>query len=207
MIFIPAGEFLMGKEPKTEYLRAYCIAKTPITNVRYRDFVQAGGKRPGHWENGEIPAGKEHHPVAWVSWDDAMDYCRWLSEVTKKTYRLPTEKEWEKAARGTKGLKYPWGNKWQNGLCNTSEAGIGDTTSVDRYSPQGDSPYGCVDMAGNVWEWTSSWYGSEKRYRVVRGGSWDDPQDAARCSCRGRVYPDLGDFNSGIRCVTPISVL
>jgi len=206
MILIPAGEFLMGDDLKTEYLPDYYIAKTPVTSIQYMAFVKAGGKCPRHWENDKIPAGKEHHPVVEVSWYDAVAYCDWLSEVTGKLYRLPTEQEWEKAARGTDGRKWPWGNEWQDGLCNTLESGIKDTTPVGRYSPQGDSPYGLQDMAGNVWEWTASWYDEKRMRRVLRGGGWDFSQDFARCACRDHDSPDLSNYVVGFRCcVAPIS--
>ena len=94
--------------------------------------------------------------MANVSWYDVVTYCRWLSKVTGKPYRLPSEAEWEKAARGSEGWIYPWGNEWDEKLCNSLEGGKGGTSPVGMYSPAGDSPYDCADMAGNVWEWTRS---------------------------------------------------
>ncbi len=206
MILIPAGEFWMGEPPRQEYLPAYYIAKTPTTNIQYLAFVQAGGKRPKHWKSGKIPAGKEQHPVVHVSWYDAVAYCDWLSQATAKIYRLPTEQEWEKAARGTDGRAYPWGNVWQDGLCNVGESGIKGITPVGRYSPRGDSPYGCVDMAGNVWEWTDSWYDEDKNVRVVRGGSWYHVRGGARCAARlDGGSPDSSFSYFGFRCVSPVS--
>ena len=108
---------------------------------------------------------KKDHPVTYVKWTEAMAYCQWLNQILNSEFtrsgqnlilRLPTEAEWEKAARGIDGLEYPWGNTFDKNKCNTSESGKGGTTPVGLYSPQGNSPYGCADMAGNVWEWTHS---------------------------------------------------
>ncbi len=136
-------------------------------------------------------------PVVGVSWFEAVAYCRWLSAESGLQVRLPTEAEWEKAARGTDGRKYPWGNNWDPERCNTSERGPGHTTPVGQYSSPSDSPYGVADMAGNVWEWTSSLY---KKYpyradggregpeaegaRVLRDGSWSSLERYARCASR-----------------------
>jgi formylglycine-generating enzyme required for sulfatase activity len=103
MLRIPAGTFLMGDKREEMSLPDYYIAKTPITNAQYWHFVQAGGKCPAHWKNGKIPADKEDHPVIMVSWGNAASYCHWLSIAAQKPYRLPTEQEWEKAARGIDG--------------------------------------------------------------------------------------------------------
>ena len=98
------------------YLPDYYVAKTPVTNAQYVAFVQATDHRqPDHWKNGQPPSGKWDHPVVKVDWHDSVAYCHWLTEQTGRTYRLPTEAEWEKAARGTEGLIYPWGNQWMPG--------------------------------------------------------------------------------------------
>jgi formylglycine-generating enzyme required for sulfatase activity len=209
MVFVPAGEFLMGSDPGTDghaydnerpqgtlHLPGFYIVRVPVTNAQYAPFVQATFRTPGHWEAGKPPQGKEDHPVVNVSWHDAVAYCDWLAGVTGKLYRLPSEAEWEKGARGTDGRIYPWGDEWDAGRCNTEEAGVGDTTPVGAY-PRGGSPYGLLDMAGNVWEWTRSLYkgypydpgdGREDLEaggtRARRGGCWLNVRRNVRCAVR-----------------------
>lgn len=187
-VLIPAGPFLMGstaedqnasdaeKPQHTLELEAYRIGRTPITNAQYQAFVEATDYHPpGHWTDDPVP----HHPVVNVSWHDAQAYCRWLSDQTGRDYRLPTEAEWEKAARGNNGRIYPWGNTPDVTKCNNLDRRIsngelwpGDitggprppplelgTTATGQYSPDGDSPFGVADMNGNVWEWTRSLWG------------------------------------------------
>jgi formylglycine-generating enzyme required for sulfatase activity len=227
MVPVPAGEFLMGSDPLADedafpdeqpqhrlYLPDYSIARTPVTNARYAAFVQAAGHQPPeHWKGGKPPQGKDEHPVVNISWYDAMAYCAWLSKVTGKSYRLPSEAEWEKGARGEDGRIYPWGNAWNAQRCNSEEGGTDDTMQVGTY-PAGASPYGLLDMAGNVWEWCHSLYQSypydprdgredpgPQGRRVVRGGAWCFIQRLARCACRNLSNSD--DFNSstGFRVV------
>ena len=230
MIPIPAGEFLMGSDPSrdehaenneqpqdTLYLPDYYIANTPVTNAQYAAFVHATRHDlPKHWRHGKPPRGEEDHPVAFVTWYDAVAYCRWLSKVTDKAYRLPSEAEWEKAARGTDGRIYPWGNQPPHvGKCNFG-MNVGSTTPVGRYSPRGDSPYGCADMAGNVWEWTRSLYryylydpgdGRENLgagrdvARVLRGGNFGCEGWVVRCAYRCWIDPIYGDKSDGFRVV------
>ena len=225
MILIPAGEFLMGSDPQKDkyakdneqpqhglYLPDYYIAKIPVTNAQYAAFLEATGHdQPRHWEGVRLPRGKEDHPVIWVTWHDAMAYCNWLAEKTGKPYRLPSEAEWEKAARGTDGRIFPWGNQWDRKRCNTLESRIDDTTPVGAY-PEGASPYGLLDMVGNVWEWTSSLYepypykpydGREDPAadspRVLRGGSWLPNRRLARCAVRYGLNPDFRSSDHGFR--------
>lgn len=153
MVQIPAGEFLYGDGEETVYLDEFWIAKTPVTNADYARFVvEMGWAAPMHWKGTQLPEAIADHPVVYISWCDAQAYAEWAGgEVA-----LPTEQQWEKAARGTDGRKYPWGDKWRDDRCNTSKVHIGGTSPIGQFSPQGDSPYGCVDMSGNVWEWTVS---------------------------------------------------
>ena len=225
---IPAGEFTMGDSHKAHRVRLpdYAIARVPITNAQYQLFVQATGHKPPEaWNGQRPPRGQEIHPVVKVSWHDALAYCRWLSEATGKSISLPSEAEWEKAARGDQDQReYPWGDTFEATRCNTSELGFGDTTPVGIF-PNGASPYGCLDLAGNVWEWTRSLWGEAsskpefaypydpddaKRenleagddvYRVLRGGSWISVRVAARCAYGYRGHPDFRSGDLGFRVV------
>ncbi|MFH0801630.1 MAG: SUMF1/EgtB/PvdO family nonheme iron enzyme [bacterium] len=225
LIMIPAGEFIMGsndyedeKPPHRVYLSAYYIGKYEVTNEQFAKFINATGYNArGSWKN-YYNSGTADHPVVCVSWNDAQAYCKWAS------LRLPTEAEWEKAARGTDGRKYPWGDEWDEGRCNWFQGpqlpgivsiyqGRGPL-SVGSFS-SGSSPYGCLDMAGNVWEWCADWYGekyysqslssdpqgpSSGSYRVLRGGSWgDDGTINLRCANRLRNRLDNWSGNNGFR--------
>lgn len=158
-VLVPAGEFEMGTDNlKTDdqnrpafkvSTNAYRIDKHPVTNAEYAVFVASTGHRPPlHWANGRIPKGLELHPVTMISWFDANSYAEW------KGKRLPSEAEWEKAARGTDGRRWPWGNAMDATRLNTYY-NIGSTTEVGRF-PEGASPYGVMDMAGNVQEWVAN---------------------------------------------------
>jgi formylglycine-generating enzyme required for sulfatase activity len=238
MILIQAGEFPMGSDPQKDkdaqdneqpqhilYLPDYWLAKTPVTNAQYATFVQAvgwqavGSKWTGDWAEGKSPPGKADHPVDEVTRDEAMAYCRWLSGMTGKAYSLPSEAEWEKGARGTDGRIYPWGNQWNATRCNTHEGGKRDTTSVGTY-PQGASPYGLLDMAGNMWEWTRSLWGEypypsdaierarredrqapNDQARVLRGGAFHNVFGHVRCTYRGRFSLYSRSRRNGFRVV------
>lgn len=159
VILVPAGAFIMGTDsaradaqnhPQHKVtLPAYRIDKYPVTNAQYARFVAATGHHPPpSWGGGRIPRGQELHPVTLVSWYDAASYAKWAGK------RLPTEEEWEKAARGTDGRRWPWGETMDASRLNTYY-NVGNTTPVTQY-PRGASPYGAMDMAGNVSEWTAS---------------------------------------------------
>jgi len=201
MVWVPPGPFIMGALDvgKTRVVRleqGFCIARAPVTNGQYARFVAATRRRPSeHWRGRTPPGWLRDHPVVNVSWDDAVAYAAWAGG------RLPTEQEWEKAARGIDGRIYPWGDEFDSARCNTRESGIGTTTPVGRYSPDGDSPCGCADMAGNVLEWTASEYEPDSSYLWVRGGSWGFDQRIARCAYCFRGFPvGMGDL-VGLRVV------
>ena len=217
---VPAGEFMMGSDPAVDpdasddempqhavYVDAFRISKYEVTNAQYAQCVRATVcDEPGDLRYYLDPAYADH-PVVYVSWFDAQTFCEWIGG------RLPTEAEWEKAARGTDGRIYPWGNEFAESKCNTFESGIGDTTEVGSYS-DGASPYGAMDMAGNVWEWVADWYDAgyyseapernpqgpdSGEVRVLRGGSWYYYQDLARCASRPRYSPDARGSHVGFR--------
>ena len=216
-VTIPAGEFWMGegKESHPIAVPAFKIAMTPITNAQYQLYVQAtGANPPSHWQDGQPPKDTLEHPVTLVSWDNACAYCDWLGNILGKTVSLPTEAEWEKAARGDRDQRsYPWGDEFDPGNANTAELGLGETTPVGLF-PSGASPAGCLDMAGNVWEWTHSLWrdlpyqpddGREdpasRNDHVLRGGAFDFNSWDARCSARLSFNPDTRDGSIGFRVV------
>jgi len=210
MVFVkvPAGDFIMGdsNEQQTLQMDEYWIGKAPVTNLQYQVYVQSTRHDvPDHWVDGKIPSRKEDHPVVEVSFFDAYAFCKWFSDLSEKVIRLPTETEWEKAARGTDGREFPWGEKEPGyDLCNFDKY-FGGTTRVGLYSPAGDSPYGCVDMAGNVWEWTSSHphrlsFAKNMDNYIMRGGSWDCYAGAIRSANCPFEPPGNTRFDYGFRC-------
>jgi len=236
-IRIPAGEFLMGSDPKKDgwaypqeqpqhrvSLPEYWMGQTPVTNAQYATYIMAvKADAPAHWKNNQPPQDKLDHPVVRISWKDAVAYCEWLSQLTGRQVGLPTEAEWEKAARGTDGRIYPWGKQAPNARrCNfertvyfrNSELII-NTTPVGRYSPAGDSPYGCVDMAGNVYEWCADYYSESyyakspatsptgpaiSEFRAVRGGCWESSSIFVRVAFRGGSLENPRHKDQGFRC-------
>lgn len=227
LVRIPAGEFLMGSvaardeharedelPPHRVHVPEFHIGQYPVTNLQYQAFVKVTGyQAPECWESGRVPFGRRNHPVTCVWWTDALVFCAWLSEETGQSFRLPTEAEWEKAARGTDGRVWPWGDEPPDkSRCNFGRH-VGDTTPIGRYSPQGDSPYGCADMAGNVAEWCQTLYypypyragdgreeESGKGVRILRGGSWWHGIREARCAFRRYgTLPGYGGRSGGFR--------
>lgn len=194
MVRVSAGEFISGNKKKERHLAEFWIDKTVVTNAEYARFVEATGhESPRHWPGNMPPAEIEDHPVVYVFWDDASAYAEWAGK------RLPTQEEWEKAARGIDGRDYPWGNQEPSAeLCNFNR-NVGRTSPVGNYSPQGDSPYGCVDMSGNVWEWTDSW-ADNGRFRVLSGGSWgEDNITRLLCTAQRWHFPYFELHHYGFR--------
>lgn len=172
---------------------AYAITVTPITNRQYAAFIRATGYRAPDvdratwnsyglihpyartrrfaWIRGHPPRGRENHPVVLVSRADALAYAAWLTRATGRSWRLPSEPEWEKAARGTGGRYFPWGDEFETGRLNSHDSGPFDTVPVGSH-PDGASPFGLLDAAGQVYEWTATMDGREGA--IVKGGSWDD---------------------------------
>lgn len=231
MAYIPPGEFLMGSTEKdgivgqavgvdetpqhSVNLKGFYIDRYEVANGQYKVFIDATGHRlptsnytgPYAWEAGSPPRGKENIAVTDVSWHDAEAYCRWAGK------RLPTEAEWEKAARGTDGRQWPWGNEFKKEYCNVKYTGYGELLPAGNV-PGDISPYGVNDMCGNVSEWTASWYlpypGSAlqrdsfgETYKVVRGGSLVMSSfPYSRSAYRANTYkPDYRHRGIGFRCV------
>ena len=257
LVYVPEGEFLMGSEDddawddekpqRLVYLDAFWIYQHPVTNAQFAAFVDASGHQTSaeetgwawawdgsnwvqtagtYWRAPEGPGssldGRDNHPVIQVSWFDANAYCQWAGG------RLPTEAEWEKAARGTDGRRFPWGDDPVTGdranFCDVNcpmdwadeirDDGYATTSPVDSY-PAGASPYGALDMAGNVWEWVADWYAADYYRRspdqnptgptsgeshVLRGGSWSSFDGNLRVSNRGWYCPGCWYFINGFRC-------
>jgi formylglycine-generating enzyme required for sulfatase activity len=258
MVYVPQGNFQMGSDDGTDYekpmhtvwLDAFWIDKTEVTNTQFEEFVRQSNYQTdaevagwsyvydmastkwlkvsgANWRHPRGPSsnldGLENHPVTYISWNDALAYCRWAGR------RLPSEAEWEKAARGTDSRIYPWGNQRPDQyLLNFADKNISlawaDKNMDDGYAftspvgnyPQGVSPYGALDMAGNVWEWVNDWYDpnyyqqqtfwsnpagpSVKSGRVLRGGSWADSANVTRSSFRLAYYPMDWYAFYGFRC-------
>jgi formylglycine-generating enzyme required for sulfatase activity len=248
MVTVQAGKFIMGEgnQKHSLFLPEYQLGKYPLTNAEYKQFIEAGSYRekrwwwwteagwkekkergwaePRSWDNSRF--NKPNQPVVGVSWYECVAYCRWLSAETGQIYRLPTEAEWEKGARGVDGRQYPWGNTFEASRLNADEGKqrVRTTTPVGIY-PTGVSPFAVFDCAGNVWEWCATKLGRDYSFkpypydvtedewspvylegtnvRVLRGGSWVNYVDFARCPFRdwdGHFVEE--DFNNvGCRLV------
>jgi serine/threonine-protein kinase len=235
LLYIPAGDFLMGatdaeiaqvqqtcsgcnlneeRPQHTVYLDAFWMDQTLVTNRMYAQCVQAGrclppsdkssSTRQTYYGNPQFA----QYPVIYVSWDDAQTYCGWAGR------RLPSEAEWEKAARGTDGRLYPWGSQAPSETLVNFNRNFKDTTEVGKY-PAGASPYGALDMAGNVWEWVNDWFDSNYystsparnppgpatgKFHVLRGGSWGISANGLRAAYRTSYDPAILLINVGFRC-------
>ena len=218
MVLIPAGEFMMGEDffkknagPRhSVHLEGYSIDQYDVTNAHYKRFIDATGRMPPpHWSQNQYPPGKANHPVTFVGWFDADAYCKWDGK------RLPTEAEWEKAARGIDGRMFPWGGKLEPKHANVPPEGIKDTTPVNAF-PEGRSPYGLYDMSGNVFQWTADWFlpypGNSvphpnygEKLKVLRGGSFFDCS-YYKCGLSFQTFnrialsPATKTISAGFRC-------
>ncbi|MBI1895758.1 MAG: formylglycine-generating enzyme family protein [Acidobacteria bacterium] len=226
MVLIPAGEFTMGRTkltaddktnmrphvllddrpPRRVKLDGFWLGIREVTNERYAAFVQATGHRaPYHWQGGKIPDGTEKLPIYNVDWQDAAAYCAWTGK------RLPTEAEWERAARGGKeGLDYPWGDKPDSKQARFNVQN--GPAAAGQYAP---NDFGLYDMAGNVAEWTADWFDRDYyttdhvlnpkgppagRYKAIRGGAWSDSAPRLKVFFRNWVRPSQRTPNIGFRC-------
>jgi formylglycine-generating enzyme required for sulfatase activity len=226
MVYVPEGYFQMGQSSSEfedqrpmhfVYTSAYFIDKHEVSNAEYKKFIEATGHaKPKYWEDERF--NHPNQPVVGVSWFDAMAYSRW------KGRRLPTEAEWEKAARGNDGRLYPWGEKWDKGkkLYFVNVFGMEDRyefTAPVNYYATGASPFGALNMAGNVWEWCLDWYDKDyyrispeldpegpdaKQMKVLRGGSWVNDIDGIQVTQRTRNLPDIQNNIYGFRTVLPL---
>jgi eukaryotic-like serine/threonine-protein kinase len=213
-VYVPAGEFTMGSDDggfderpaHTVYLDAFWIMKTEVTNAQYKQCVDADACEQPLNDQWHITT-NVRHPVTHIHWQQAADFAAWVGG------RLPTEAEWEKAARGTDGRIYPWGNDEPTDQLLNYFSRVGNTTPVGSY-PNGASPYGALDMAGNVWEWVADWYDDGYfanspahnplgpvlgRARVTRGGAWHTTAFYARATLRARTSPTFRSGNLGFR--------
>ena len=206
MVDIPGGEFKYGERGELTYVMAYRIGRYPVTNEQYARFLAENPTHPApyldeiwaepyNWHPRQriFPEGKANHPVVLVSYTDVLAYCKWAR------VRLPTETEWEKAARGEDGRTFPWGEEFTPTHANARESGVGSTTPVGVY-PDGSSPYGLLDCAGNVWEWTTSQTSGNQI--IIRGGSWNFYAQDARCFARDQSHPGYRSNRIGFRIVT-----
>ena len=235
MVYVPAGEFLMGtsdadieyykeifplrrisrfdneRPQRTVFLDAFYIDKFEVTNQQYKQFLSETGYTPKHYLDYE-PYNTPNFPAAVLEWEDAVAYANWVGK------RLPTEAEWEKAARGTDGRIWPWGDEWDGTKLSGNDGtglkdGYKETAPIGQF-PQGASPYGAHDMAGNLWEWVSDWY-DPNYYRtsppnvnpkgpetgdghVLKGGGWAENLDFTRCA--NRLGGNPGSLLRGFRC-------
>ena len=244
-IFIPPGAFIMGTDIEPFYgsalerskhakldespihavnLAPFYIDRFPVTNAEYKRFIRSTDyPPPAHWHGARLRHGEENLPVVGVNWHDATAYAQWAGK------RLPTEAEWEKAARGVDGRIYPWGDNFEpsnsanetHSVTENTNSGLIAQLLTDHLTPVGSrpsvsSPYGTDDMAGNVWEWTADWYRPynenrhhEREYgakqKVLRGGSWLEVRDHTaeqyfRCANRLHAPQDYAAKNIGFRC-------
>jgi hypothetical protein len=199
MVMVDGSVYLSGPSNEPVWLSSFYIDVYPVTNAQYAQFIAATDRQPPQrWENGKCPDGMSDHPVVFVTWDDANDYAEWAGKL------LPTSRQWEKAARGTRGAVYPWGDQPTPAKCNVRESGVGSTTQVGCYQT-GMSPYGVYDMCGNVWEWCST----ETRHgrHELKGGAWTTPFGRCTPSSFNDAAHTMCDDDTGFRCAVSTEAL
>lgn len=192
MVLVDGSIFLAEPSNEPIWQSSFYVDVYPVTNAQYAQFIAATGQQPPQrWENGKYPDGVADHPVVFVTWNDAKAYAEWAGKS------LPTSHQWEKAARGTRGAVYPWGDQPTPAKCNVRENGVGSTTPVDCYQT-GISPYGAYDMCGNAWEWCST----ETRHgrHELKGGAWTTPFDRCTPSSFNDAANTMCDDDTGFRC-------
>jgi formylglycine-generating enzyme required for sulfatase activity len=220
LVWIPPGEFTMGTNDATSFkpegpshkitLDGYWIYRNVVTVAQYRKYCEATGRK---MPDAPKWGWKDDHPMVYVTWKEAVKYCDWAGA------QLPTEAQWEKAARGEDGRRYPWGDTWDAEVARASKIkpGSAGSTAPAGSFPKGASPYGVLDMAGNVFQWCSDWYDPEYYQRspqknptgpetgmerVIRGGGWNiHIPNYLRTTMRFRYEPDIAGHNGGFRCV------
>lgn len=235
IVTLEYGEIKNGKykvESKKDFIiESYAISQYPITNAQYDKFIQANGYTNQAWwteqgwevrkQEGRTTSrywydpnwNKPDHPVVGITWFEAVAFCRWLSFETSENIMLPTEQQWQRAAQGDDGRTFPWGELWDASKCNNyvnnrRTTSITPIMSVMQY-PKGASPYGVLDMSGNVWEWCLTSFEEEEsdvhrnvEYRVARGGAWrNNYVGYFRVASRCGLFPDISDGDVGFRCV------
>jgi formylglycine-generating enzyme required for sulfatase activity len=213
MVYIPGGAFRMGSEEADTYespvhevtVAPFFMDRTEVSNEQYVAFLKATNHAaPSDWKDNQYPSDTGQMPVVNVSWQDANDYAAWAGK------RLPTEAEWEFAARTTDARRYPWGTKWETAKANTNETGLNRPVEVNAYADAAN-PFGLLNMAGNVWEWTASEVQSYKDAsvllapgRIIRGGAFYTPKERATTTYRGFAPPDKQAPGIGFRCVKEV---
>ena len=199
MARVEGSIFLSGPSNVPTWLATYLIDVYPVSNGDYSHFIAATGYHaPRHWVDGAYPADIHDHPVVHVTWNDAQAYAEWVGKS------LPTSEQWEKAARGTRGTTYPWGDQPTPAKCNVRENGVGDTTARNCYQ-SGVSPYGVYDLCGNVWEWCST-QTKPGRYEL-KGGAWTSPFGRATPSSFNDAAASMCDDDTGFRCVSAVEIV
>ncbi len=199
MAKVDGSVFLSGPGNEPIWLPTFYIDVYPVTNAEYARFLAATGHTPPpHWTDGRPPEHLSDHPVVFVTWNDATAYVEWAGKA------LPSGQQWEKAARGTRGTVYPWGDQPTPAKCNVRENGVGSTTAVNCYQ-SGVSPYGVFDLCGNIWEWCSTQ--TKPGRHELKGGAWTSPFLRATPSSFNDAAASMCDDDTGFRCTATTDTL